>query len=55
MEKLVEAVTFMANALGQLRRLQNDGGLPAEACRILDDVDAFMERNGGDLDDERKP
>ena len=47
-----ESFTTMAFALGQLRRIQMTTGLPPDACEILDAVDSFMERNGGDLDDD---
>lgn len=51
---LNEAVHFMANALGKLRRIQIEGkGMPPEACEILDAVDDFFEKHGSDLD-ERK-
>ena len=49
---VAESVHFMAAALGKLRRIQTEqGGLPAEACRILDQVDAWFEQHGGDLDE----
>ncbi len=49
-----ESFKTMAYALGKLRHIQKTHGLPPEACVILDDIDLFFERNGGDLD-EREP
>ena len=52
---LVDFAHYCAHQLGRLRKIQKEqGGLPAAASTILDEVDAHFEALGGDLD-ERKP